>query len=60
MRVRVDQETCIGCGMCASICPEVYEMEMSGKAHAIEGDVPVELEDSAADGRDSCPVEAIE
>jgi len=24
--VKVDESKCIGCGMCASMCPEVFEM----------------------------------
>ncbi|NFF31098.1 ferredoxin, partial [Clostridium botulinum] len=28
-----DQDTCIGCGLCPSICPEVFDMGDDGKAH---------------------------
>lgn len=30
--VRVNKRKCIGCGMCANSCPEVFEMDTSGKA----------------------------
>ena len=34
MKAYVDQDTCIGCGLCASVCPEVFEMNDEGKAEA--------------------------
>ena len=27
MKAIVDQDTCIGCGLCEGICPEVFKME---------------------------------
>ena len=27
MAVKIDQDTCIGCGLCPSICPSVFEMD---------------------------------
>ena len=30
MKARVDQDTCIGCGVCPSICPEVFDMKDDG------------------------------
>lgn len=53
-------ERCIGCGLCTSLCPEVFSMEYSPVAHAVEGDVPAEVEITALDAQASCPVEAIE
>lgn len=53
-------DSCIGCGMCASTCPEVFSMGDAGVAVTIEGEVPAEAEDSAAEAMDSCPVGAIE
>jgi ferredoxin len=30
--VKVDKKKCIGCGACASICSEIFEMKDDGKA----------------------------
>ncbi|HEX2955982.1 MAG TPA: ferredoxin [Chitinispirillaceae bacterium] len=59
MRVRVDAETCIGCELCPSICPDIFRMQDDGIAHAIIELVPSELEDCAREAIQSCPVEAI-
>jgi ferredoxin len=59
MRVRVDAETCIGCELCPSICPDIFQMGEDGIAHANIEHVPAELEDCAREAIQSCPVEAI-
>ena len=51
---------CIGCGLCAGTCPEVFSMSDSGVAVAIDVEVPEEVLDSAAEAMDGCPVGAIE
>ena len=51
---------CVGCGLCAATCPEVFSMTDAGVAKAIEEDVPSEALDSAAEAMDGCPVGAIE
>jgi ferredoxin len=38
----VNQKTCIGCGACASICEEVFEMK-DGKSHVKKGKVNFSL-----------------
>ncbi len=52
-------ESCIGCGMCNSICSEVFEMNAEGLAEAT-GAVTAENEASVREAMDSCPVGAIE
>ena len=32
MKANVDKNTCIGCGACTSICPEVFSIEDDGLA----------------------------
>ena len=60
MKVTIDQETCIGCGLCPSMCPDVYEMDdASGKAFVKVDVVPADLEASAREAAQSCPVDAI-
>ncbi|MFW5888340.1 MAG: ferredoxin [Patescibacteria group bacterium] len=55
MSVKVDGEKCIGCGVCASICPDVFEMNAEGKAQ-VKSEENMECAKQAAD---SCPVDAI-
>lgn len=60
MKAYVDDNTCIGCGACADICSEVFHMTDEGIAHAIDGEIPSDLESIAEEARDSCPVDAID
>ena len=34
MKVIVDKDTCIGCGLCCGVCPEVFSMDDEDKAEA--------------------------
>ncbi len=53
-------EDCIGCGLCEGACPDVFTMGDDGLAHAIEEDIPEDLEGDVQDAADGCPVSAIE
>lgn len=55
MAISVDQNTCIGCGACASICSQVFKMNDAGKCEVISQDG----DDCAQNAVDSCPVQAI-
>ena len=52
-------DNCIGCGLCESICPEVFSIQ-GDVAVAIEGDVPATALATAAEAKEGCPVGAIE
>ncbi len=58
MKASVDHDLCIGCGLCESVCPEVFEMGDDGLAHVI-GEVTRELEAAATEAAEVCPTEAI-
>ena len=32
MVIKIKKDCCIGCGNCAAVCPEVFEMGRDGKA----------------------------
>ncbi|GAW31189.1 ferredoxin [Carboxydocella sp. JDF658] len=59
MRARVNKDLCIGCGACAAICPQVFELGENGLSRVIADPVPAEAEASARDAADGCPVGAI-
>ena len=43
MKAKVDRDECIGCGLCASICSEVFEMDEEGIAIVIADPVPADV-----------------
>lgn len=59
MKATVDPEICIGCELCPTICPEVFQMGDDGLAHAILDKVPADFQSTAREAAESCPVQAI-
>jgi ferredoxin len=56
LKPKVDQDKCIGCGACASLCPEVFQLK-EGKSQVINpsGCDKCNCQEAAS----SCPAEAI-
>jgi ferredoxin len=52
------EDSCTACGLCVDTCPEVFEMG-DEIAEVIVDNVPPELEETAQQAADECPVEAI-
>ncbi len=59
MKVRINEDACIGCGSCSAICPEVFDMGDDGIAIVIKDDILPEEEEKVIEARDSCPTGAI-
>ncbi|VVB78129.1 Ferredoxin [uncultured archaeon] len=55
--VSVDKEKCIGCGLCNSVCGDVFDMK-DGKAHVKKGKEKAK-DKCIKEAADSCPVGAI-
>jgi len=55
--VSVDKEKCIGCGLCFSVCEEVFEMN-DGKAQVKKGKEKSKIP-CVKEAAESCPVNAI-
>jgi ferredoxin len=53
------KDTCIACGLCIEICPEVFQMGPQ-IAEVIADPIPQEAEETAQQAATDCPVEAIE
>lgn len=58
MIVCVDQNGCIGCGLCANVCPDIFQIGLDGLAHAAKQPEPWQEED-ARRAADNCPVSVI-
>jgi len=59
MKASIDREGCIGCGLCPSICPEVFRMAEDGFAEVYVDEVPEGAEEAAKEAEESCPVSVI-
>ena len=53
-KVVVNPDACIGCGICASIAPDVFKMNDEGKSEVLDPDG-----ENAESAAGACPVGAI-
>lgn len=58
LKVYVESESCIGCGLCVSLCPDVFKMNDSGKSEVKTNELS-SLESEVKQCAESCPVNAI-
>lgn len=56
-KIVINQNTCIGCGTCASLAPGSFKIGDNGKAMSVEPSV--DSQEAIQNAIDSCPVTAI-
>ncbi len=69
MKVTIDREGCIECGVCEAVCPQVFELKDDEKARITEkyrsdsnpaaGEVGNDLASCTQDAANGCPVSVI-
>ncbi len=58
-KVSVDKDLCIGCGLCADLCSNVFQLEDDGKAGVKSQEAAQAELACAKDAASTCPTEAI-
>lgn len=58
MKVKIDEDACIGCELCTQICSEIFEMK-DDLAVAVASPNSPEEEECANEAAESCPTDAI-
>jgi ferredoxin len=59
LRVIADRGACCGYGVCAEICPEIYQVDDIGIVKLLQEIVPEGLETKAKEAAAACPQSAL-
>lgn len=70
MKINIDREGCIECGVCESVCPDIFELKDNEKARITQkyrlnadpatGEVGEDIGSCVKEAADGCPVTVIE
>lgn len=59
MKVNIDPDACMGCGVCGTIAPELFSLGDEGYAITLLDPAPEQYRDLVQQAVDECPEEAI-
>ncbi|MBA4398395.1 MAG: ferredoxin [Anaerolinea sp.] len=59
MKVYIDPDACMGCGVCGTIVPELFSLGDEGYAIILVDPAPEQYRDLVQRAMDECPEEAI-
>lgn len=59
MKALVDKNTCIGCGICVDICPEIFELNSQGLSETAVTEVSSYYLPDTINAVSACPTNAI-
>ncbi|MCI7691559.1 MAG: ferredoxin [Oscillospiraceae bacterium] len=57
MKIEIDRDGCISCGLCAEICPEVFRIAEDGLSSVISG--ASGSDEKIIEAAENCPVDVI-
>ena len=60
MKAKVLDNLCIGCGACAAIVPEEFDITDEGTAKALNETVKEENKETVKEAKENCPTGAIQ
>ena len=58
MKVTIDRDGCIGCGLCADTCPEIFRIAADGLAE-VYASPSEKTADKVMEAAENCPVSVI-
>lgn len=58
MKIEIDRDGCISCGLCVETCPQVFRMADDGLAEVYAAPMPDEA-NAVREAADGCPVRVI-
>ena len=60
MKIKVNNEACIGCGACFAVAEDLFEMTDEGLSKVKVDVVPEDKKEAAVNAMEGCPTSAIE
>lgn len=60
MKVKVNEDACIGCGACCAIADSIFEISDNGLSEVKKEEVQEDEKQAVRDAAEACPTGAIE